>query len=60
MYKYYMRDKYNSTTHSIKITNENITLDFAISEYFDKIGYLPDYIAIIDNFGGLVTVIKEV
>jgi hypothetical protein len=55
-----MRDKYNSTTHSIKITNENITLDFAISEYFDKIGYLPDYIAIIDSLGGLVTVIKEV
>ena len=55
MKRFFMSDIYNVD----RMTEDFLTVSEAESKYFDRFGYEPDIIKIIDSLGGTVEVIKD-
>ena len=55
MKTFLMMDRSNTD----RLTADFLTVSEAKSEFFNHYGYEPDIIKIIDDFGGVVEVIKE-
>lgn len=53
--KYLMSDKYNTD----RLTTRANTIEDAVNEFYNKYGYNPDIIKIIDDLGGVIETIKE-
>ena len=54
MKRFFMSDFYNVDI----MTEDFLTVSKAESRYFDRFGYKPDVIKIIDSSGGTIEVIK--
>jgi len=50
-----MSDKYNTDRLTIRAN----TTEDAVNEFYNKYGYNPDIIKIIDDLGGVIETIKE-
>lgn len=55
MKRFFMSDVYNTD----RMEEDFLTVSEAESKYFDRFGYEPDIIKIIDSLGGTIEVIKE-
>lgn len=53
--RYFASDKYNTDRLTIKA----FTVEEVANEFYNKYGYNPDIIKIIDDLGGVIETIKE-